>query len=267
MTYRLAFIGAGNMAEAIVRAALDRGVIGPGELIVADPSEERRALFAELGVAVTESNGDAIDQSEQVVLAVKPQTLPKVAAELGAHLTGRHVVISIMAGVRIAKLTEALGAHVTRLVRVMPNTPMMAGRGMSAIAAAPSARDGDDKLTMSLLSAGGEAVRVDESLMDAVTAVSGSGPAYVFYLAEAMQQAAEELGLGEQAPTLVSQTLLGAAHLLSQSEHDAAELRKRVTSPGGTTEAALKHMDAQHMSQTIVEAMKAAAKRSEELGG
>jgi len=201
-----------------------------------------------------------------VVLAVKPQALGDLAPELGAHLTGRHVVISIMAGVRLAKLTEALGAHVTRLVRVMPNTPMMVGQGMSAIAAAPSARPGDDKLAMQLLSAGGEAVRVDESMMDAVTAVSGSGPAYVFYLAEAMQNAAEELGLGEQAPTLVAQTLVGAAQLLAESEHSAAELRKRVTSPGGTTEAALKHMDEQQMERIIIEAVKAAAKRSEELG-
>ena len=266
MAYRLAFIGAGNMAEAIVRAALDRGVIAADELIMADPSADRRQLFADLGVAVTDSNGEAIAESEQVVLAFKPQTLGELAPELGACLSGRHVVISIMAGVRIAKLTEALGAHVTRLVRVMPNTPMMVGRGMSAIALAPSARSGDDKLAMQLLSAGGEAVRVDESMMDAVTAVSGSGPAYVFYLAEAMQRAAEELGLGEQAPTLVAQTLVGAAHLLAESEHGAAELRQRVTSPGGTTEAALQHMDEQQMSRTIVDAMKAAAKRSEELG-
>ncbi|MFW6059499.1 MAG: pyrroline-5-carboxylate reductase [Phycisphaeraceae bacterium] len=266
MGYRLAFIGAGNMAEAIARAALGRGVVQAEQVIAADPSEDRRALFAAMGVAVTDDNAAAVSQSEQVVLAVKPQTLPKVAQTLGAALTAEHVVISIMAGVRLAKLGEALGGHVQRLVRVMPNTPMLVGRGMSAIALGPGAREGDDELAMQVLSAGGEAVRVDESAMDAVTAVSGSGPAYVFYLAEAMERAARELGLGEHARTLVAQTLVGAAHLLAESEHEAAELRRRVASPGGTTEAALKYLDGADVSDAIVGAIKAAAARSEELG-
>ena len=266
MGYRLAFIGAGNMAEAIVRAALQQQAVRADELILADPSEQRRQLFADLGVTVTADNGEAIAPSEQVVLAVKPQTLPKVADELGAHLTADHVVISIMAGVRLAKLRQALGDHVRRLVRVMPNTPMLVGRGMSAIALGPDAQAGDDELAMMLLGAGGEAVRVDESAMDAVTAVSGSGPAYLFYLAEAMESAARELGLGDQSPKLVAQTLVGAAHLLQNADDDAATLRQRVASPGGTTEAALSHMDAHQMNQIIVNAIKAAAQRSEELG-
>lgn len=266
MGYRLAFIGAGNMAEAIVRAALNQHVLEAGQVIVTDPSADRRAVFTALGVAATEDNTEAVSQSEQVVLAVKPQTLPKIAPQLGDVLTKDHVVISIMAGVRLTKLREALGAHVTRLVRVMPNTPMLVGQGMSAIALGEQAQAGDDELAMQLLSAGGQAVRVDESAMDAVTAVSGSGPAYLFYLAEAMERAARELGLGDQSRLLVSQTLLGAAHLLSTSEHDAAELRRRVASPGGTTEAALNHLDAQGASEAIVGAIHAAAARSEELG-
>lgn len=268
MTYQLAFIGAGNMAEAIVRGALAQQVVAPERMIAADPSPQRREVFAQLGVVVTDDNGGAIRHSEQVVLAIKPQQFDPLAEELSRHLTADHVVISIMAGVRIAKLTEKLGERIGRIVRVMPNTPMMVGRGMSAIALAPDARRGDEALAMALCGAAGEAVCVDESLMDAVTAVSGSGPAYAFYLAEAMERAARELGLGEHARTLVAQTLVGAAHLLAEApeEDDAATLRRRVTSPGGTTEAALRHMEASGFEGMVVEAVRAAAARSAELG-
>ncbi|MFA9477165.1 pyrroline-5-carboxylate reductase [Phycisphaerales bacterium AB-hyl4] len=263
---RLAFVGAGNMAEAIARAAIDKGVLQPSQIVAADPSAERRDVFAGLGMHAVETLGEAVAASEQVMLSVKPQTLAKVAGELSAVLTDDHIVISIMAGLRAAKIEQAIGRSL-RVVRVMPNTPMLVGQGMSAIATGEHARAGDDELTMKLFAAGGRAIRVDESQMDGITAVSGSGPAYVFYLAEAMEQAARDLGLGEHAELLVAQTLQGAAKLLAESPDTAADLRRKVTSPGGTTEAAIKHLDEHSALDTIAAAVKAAAARSKELGG
>ncbi|MEM9296729.1 MAG: pyrroline-5-carboxylate reductase dimerization domain-containing protein [Planctomycetota bacterium] len=152
-----------------------------------------------------------------------------------------------------------------RLVRVMPNTPVMAGQGMSAIALGPHAKPGDDDLALRLFQAGGKAIRVNEADLDAVTAVSGSGPAYAFYLAEAIEQAAAELGLPDHARLLASQTLLGAATLLAQSGEDPADLRQRVTSPGGTTAAAIQSLDDDNVKNLIAKAVRAACDRSIEL--
>lgn len=270
--YTLGFIGAGNMAEAILRAALAKGVLEPERVAAFDPSPDRRRILAELGVAILEDNDSVATQSEQLLLAIKPQALAQVAPTLTGLIQPSQVIISILAGVSTARLARAIAgdsddAQSLRVIRVMPNTPMMVGQGMSAIALGPGAQAGDEALAMRLFSAGGRVIRVDESLMDAVTAVSGSGPAYVFYLAEAMERAAGELGLAEHARLLVSQTLLGAAMLLNESGQPPAELRRRVTSPGGTTEAAIKHLDASRAQQIIVEAIHAACRRSLELGG
>jgi len=273
-THTLAFIGAGNMAEAIARAAIDHGVVPADRLIAADPNPARREVFEALGIATTDDNAAAIASAEQVMLAVKPQALTAPDSALGGQLGGAlregQVVISIMAGITSARLAQALGKAVegVPIVRVMPNTPMLVGRGMAGVALGPGATPGDDELALRLLSAGdSKAIQVGESAIDAITAVSGSGPAYLFYLAEAMHRAAAELGLpDDQADTLVRQTILGAAELLSQSPDTAAELRRRVTSPGGTTEAAIKHLDAASARQAIVDALKAAESRSRELG-
>ena len=271
MQYQLGLIGAGNMAEAIIRAGIAADVLDPKRVIAADPTEQRRAVFAQMGVTVTEDNDAVIGQSEQIMLAVKPQTLPKIASHLTGQLQPSQIILSIMAGISTAKLASAIAgdtadAQAMRIVRIMPNTPMMVGQGMSAIATSAAAHEGDDDLAMQLFAAGGQAIRVDESLMDAITAVSGSGPAYVFYLAEAMETAASELGLGEHARKLVAQTLLGAAHLLCASPDTAAALRRKVTSPGGTTEAAINHMESQNVRSAIVAALHAADARSKELG-
>lgn len=267
MPHTLAFIGAGNMAEAIARAAIDSGVLPADRLIAADPSPQRREALAQLGVAVSESNADVIAASSQVMLAVKPQMMPAAAADLAGHLRDDQVVISIMAGVTTAKLAEAIGRP-ARIVRVMPNTPVQVGAGMAGVAMGAHAKAGDDELTMKIFSAAGKAMRVPEKMLDAVTAVSGSGPAYVFYLAEAMTRAARELGFSDvDADTLVRQTVLGAAKLLdAQPDISAAELRRRVTSPGGTTEAAVRHLDGNSTTAVVVNAVKAAHARSLELG-
>lgn len=266
MTHTLGFIGAGHMAEAIVRAAIDSGVVPADRIIASDRSAERRAVFAELGIETTDDNTKVIRESEQVLLAVKPQVMPEVAADFTRNMRDEQVVISIMAGLDSTKLEQTIGRE-TRIVRVMPNTPKMIGRGMAGVALGGHARPGDETLAMRLFTtANSEAVLVDESMIDAITAVSGSGPAYLFYLAEAMERAATDLGLADDARLLVAQTLHGAAELLVRSPDTAAELRRKVTSPGGTTEAAIRHLDSREVSDAIVDAIRTAERRAKELG-
>jgi pyrroline-5-carboxylate reductase len=266
MTYALGLIGGGNMAEAIARAAIAEGVLTADQMIVADPSQTRCDVLADIGMPIADENAQVIKQSEQVLLAVKPQMASAVTGDLAAHLRDDQIVISIMAGIGSVKLASAIG-KATRIVRVMPNTPLMANCGMAGVSLGQHAQPGDDDLTMHLFDAGGSrAIRVPEVSLDAITAISGSGPAYLFYLAEAMTRAAEQLGLGEHARTLVSQTLLGAARLLDESPDTPADLRRKVTSPGGTTQAAIQHMEQNQMQETIIAAIQAAEARSKELG-
>jgi len=266
MAYRLGFIGAGNMAEAIARAAIEKGVLRPEQMVAADPDEGRRGVFDALGVVTAAENKPVIQQSEQLMLAVKPQKMDAPAADIAAFGATDQILISIMAGIGTVKLAQAIGAS-RRIVRVMPNTPVMVGYGVAGIALGETAEPGDDELTVSLFSAGGKAVRLAETKLDAITAVCGSGPGYVFYLAEAMEDAARRLGLEEEAAELVAQTVLGGAHLLSESDESAATLRKKVMSPGGTTEAAIKHFEGEDVASSIVKAIQAAENRSRELGG
>lgn len=268
--YELGFLGAGNMAEAIARSAITRKLLRPEQMIAADISEARRQVFGLMGVSVAYNNADVIRQARQVLVAVKPQTFPQVAKELAEHAGEGQVILTIMAGVSTQRLAEAVTAaqgKSLRIVRIMPNTPLQIGFGMAGICLGKGGKPGDASLAMQLFGSGNDkAIMVDESKMDAITAVSGSGPAYLFYLAEAMQRAAEDLGLGEHAETLVKQTLLGAAHLLSESGEPAVSLRRRVTSPGGTTEAAIQVLDRAGAQELVVQALAAAARRSVELG-
>jgi pyrroline-5-carboxylate reductase len=260
---QLAIIGAGNMGGAIVRGALNRSVLSPNDLLVIDVSRERRGQFSELGCLVSDQPRDALT-SEQIILAVKPQSFPDLARTLG--MLGRAtVVISIMAGMSSTNIRSALGEN-ARVVRVMPNIPCQVGAGMSAIALGDGAHDGDETLARSLLEAIGKVIMVDEAHMHAVTAVSGSGPAYIFLLAEAMEQGGMQLGLSHgDARTLAIQTVLGAAMLLDQSDKTADELRQAVSSPGGTTAAAIEVMFERELPQIIIEAMAAARERGREL--
>jgi pyrroline-5-carboxylate reductase len=269
-TYTLGFLGAGNMAEAIARAAIKANILTAGQMIASDPSPQRRELFASLGIKAVESNAQVIAESNQVLIAVKPQTVGQLAADLAKHLRPDHVLISIMAGITSAKLSgliESAGKPGPfRVVRVMPNTPLMSGEGMAGVSLGQGASPGDEALAIRLFGSAGKAVLVKEDLIDGITAVSGSGPAYLFYLAEAMEQAARELGLAEHARLLTAQTLLGSAKLLLESNESPEELRRKVTSPNGTTHAAITHMDSQSVKQSIIDAIKAAEARSRELG-
>ncbi len=272
MRYELAFLGAGHMAEAIAKAAIQQRVLQAPQLIASDPNPQRRAVFTGLGIATASDNAQVIGQTKQVLVAVKPQVMAQAAADLGRFGSSDQVILSIMAGISIEKLSQAVVASQRidrpRVIRIMPNTPLQVGFGMTAIAPGPHTQPGDTELATCLFAAAGRVIQVDESKLDAVTAVSGSGPAYVFYLAEAMQRVADELGLGEHGDLLVGQTVLGAAHLMmaTSGQGGPAALRRKVTSPGGTTEAAIQSLEDQHAADIIAAAVRAAAERSAALG-
>ncbi|MFP4433671.1 MAG: pyrroline-5-carboxylate reductase [Phycisphaerae bacterium] len=263
--YQLGIIGAGNMAEAIVRGVLKAGVLPPDRIIAADPSEQRRAVFERIGTDVTDNNAAAA--APQVLLAVKPQMMDEVLPALAESIGTDALVISIAAGVKTASLDAALGGK-SRIVRVMPNTPMLVGAGVSALCPGPRATDNDLVWVEALLSASGCVLRVDESDMDAVTAVSGSGPAYFFYLVEAMIAAGVAEGLSPEAAALLAgATCRGAGEMLLAGDESAGTLRAKVTSPGGTTQRAIETMDAENVQTALTRAVRAAAQRSRELGG
>ncbi|MFI4859187.1 MAG: pyrroline-5-carboxylate reductase [Phycisphaerales bacterium JB063] len=264
MAHTLGFIGCGNMAQAIAHAAIRQGVVPAQDIIASNPSAPKRELFASWGCDTTDDNTQVIRSAKQIVLGVKPQVFPDVAPTLRNDLTDEHVLISVMAGLSGARIAELVGRP-CRVVRAMPNTPLRVGRGATGVARCDNARPGDEALAMKLFEAGGLAIAIGEEQINAVAAVSGSGPAYVFLLAEAMQQAAVELGLADHAEALVTQTLLGSAELLTDSDDDAPTLRRKVTSPKGTTEAAIRVMQDAGLSATVVQALKANVARSEQL--
>jgi pyrroline-5-carboxylate reductase len=256
---RLGIIGGGNMGQAIVRGAVRAKVLAPAEIIVAEIDSSRHAALRETGCQVTDDPVRAA-AAEQVMLAVKPQAFPVLARQL-APVIGSRIVISIMAGLQSSRLRHALGDQV-HVIRVMPNTPSQIGAGVSAIALGAGARTGDEQLAVAVFGAVGITVMLDEQHLHAVTAVSGSGPAYIFLLAEAMEAAARSLGLSaEVARVLVKQTVMGAGRLLSESPTSAMELRRAVTSPGGTTEAALRVFEQRGFQEMVIAALTAARDR------
>ena len=253
------------MATALIGGLLQKG-FKPGDLRVVEVMEDaRRRLQQQFGIgAIAALEGEIAEDA--VLLAVKPQHMRMVAQDLRARLRGQ-LVISIAAGIRTTDLARWLGGH-HRIVRVMPNTPALIRSGVSGLFATAAVAQADRDSAQSILGAVGGVVWVHgEPDIDAVTAISGSGPAYVFYFIEALEQAAAELGLtGVQAHDLAVQTFVGAAKLAAASHDPVAVLRARVTSKAGTTEAALNSMEANGIKRKIVEAVHAAARRSKELG-
>ncbi len=266
--YELGFIGAGNMAEALCKGVLSAQLIAAKKIIAGDVSEQRRRVFTrDLGVQAVNDNLLVATRAQTIVLAVKPQQMDGVLQQIGKSLTSDKLVISIAAGVKISRI-EGAAAPGCRVVRVMPNTPMLVGKGMAAICGGAKATKDDVETASQIFRCAAEVVTVDEAAMDAVTAVSGSGPAYFFYLVEAMTEAGVAEGLPRPlAERLAAGTLRGAGELLFKSEHSAAELRRKVTSPGGTTEAAIRSMEKSGVREALIEAVRAAAKRSMELSG
>jgi pyrroline-5-carboxylate reductase len=262
---KIAFIGGGNMAEALV-AGLIRSGHQASSLTVTDVRAERLAfLNKEYGVATSQDNSAAVAAADVVVLAVKPQQMQQVLSGLGSALRDDSTLISIAAGVEIKAMRSHLGRDDLQIVRVMPNTPALVGAGMSVLFS--SADESHRQRAEYVLAASGETAWVEnENHLHAVTAVSGSGPAYFFLLAEIMQATGEKLGLpAELAEKLASQTAAGAGKMLAESGRKAEELRHQVTSPGGTTQAALDAMYEHGLPGAIRAGVTAAAKRSKEL--
>lgn len=269
MAYELGLIGAGNMAEAIARGVVSSGLFKPTAILAADVSPQRRSLFADqLKIRAVEEAASVASQCQTLLLCVKPQQVPTVLPQLGEVAKPGTLFISIAAGISTAYIASSLGGRdAWRVVRAMPNTPMLVGKGMVAIAAGAKATAADLAVARRIFASAAEVIELREELIDAVTAVSGSGPAYFFFLVEQMVKAGVELGLTpEQAHKLASQTALGAATMLTTSTDSPAELRRKVTSPGGTTHAAITKMEAGNFPQVVVDAVKAAAIRSRELG-
>ncbi len=260
MSTTLSVIGAGNMARAIIRGAIDGQVLLPSHIFVADPSEEARAIFAELGCSVVEDASE-LSETTHCLLAVKPQIFPLVADEVNAN-----IVYSIMAGIPISQIQEITGKQ--SIVRVMPNLPCQLGLGAAGLSCASEVKSGDAMLAYDLFNAIGIVEEVDESLMDAVTAVSGSGPAYIFLLAEAMIKGGVEAGLSQETVnSLVRQTIRGAAEMLTVDKGTSPkDMRVAVTSKGGTTHAAIESMKESGVLEGISNGVIAARDRGAELG-
>lgn len=261
-------IGGGNMARAILTRALDQGQIEPGSLTVVEPDTEKRAFFESLGakgLASVDAIRDRLTPDVALMLAIKPQVLPQIEKSLAeSRFSG--LVISILAGTTSDRVRSALGGG-CGVVRVMPNTPAQIGMGVSAICVGAGAGERDFLVAKAIFEGVGDVVRVDESLMDAVTAVSGSGPAYVFLLAQAMIEGA--IGVGLDAVTarrLVLGTIRGGAEMLVRTEDTPEELRRAVTSPKGTTEAAIGVMEEAGLRGIVARGVRAARDRGRQLG-
>ncbi|MDE1168483.1 MAG: pyrroline-5-carboxylate reductase [Pseudomonas sp.] len=262
---RIAFIGAGNMAASLIGGLRAQG-LAASQLCASDPGAEQRAkVAAEHGIELFADNADAVAGADVVVLAVKPQAMKAVCEALRPHLKAEQLVVSIAAGITCASMNTWLGP--LPIVRCMPNTPALLRQGVSGLYATAQVSAEQRQQAEQLLSAVGIVAWLEqEQQLDAVTAVSGSGPAYFFLLIEAMTAAGEKLGLPrETAAKLTLQTALGAAHMAVSSDVDAAELRRRVTSPAGTTEAAIKSFQANGFEALVEKALGAAAHRSAEM--
>ncbi|MBP7275638.1 MAG: pyrroline-5-carboxylate reductase [Kiritimatiellae bacterium] len=262
----LAVAGAGNMAEALVGGWVQRGVFRAEDIRVSDAQPDRSRRLAERwGARAANGNADAAAGARICLIAVKPQHVAAVLKDLREVPDAERWILSIAAGVTTRAIERGLEGT-PRVVRAMPNTPALVGKGMSVISGGAHATEADLAMAETMLSAVGAVLRAEEADMDAVTAVSGSGPAYVFYLAEMLEEAARSLGLpSDTARELVARTIEGAAAMMRQTGDAPDQLRHRVTSPGGTTEAALRHLDAQHMREIWTEAVRRAHARAVEI--
>ena len=263
---RIAFVGAGNMGEAILRAILDKKVAKADDVVASDVSKERRSyLSRQYGVTVESDNRRAVENAESVVLAVKPTTLPKVTAELKGLLQPEQTVISIVAGASAASISKALSHQA--VIRAMPNMPAQIGEGVTVWTAASGIKEKHRKRARSILSAMGiEVFMSDEKHIDMATAVSGSGPGYVFLIIESLIDASVHIGLPrEVAQELVLETISGATHLIQKSGKHPAELRNMVASPGGTTVEGLLQLEEGGLRALLAQAVIAGYEKAKAL--
>ncbi len=268
LAIKIGLIGAGRMATALGRGFVGATLTPPSSLLASDPHEATRAAFEREipGAKVVAENGPEFSGCDVVILAVKPQQMATALAQLRGVVRADALVVSIAAGVTLARLAEGLSVG-QRIVRVMPNTPCLIGRGASAYSLGPTATAVDGQLVAQLLSAVGVAQEVPETQLDAVTGLSGSGPAYVYTMIEFLAEGGVEVGLpAELAATLAAHTVAGAAEMVLATGETPAVLRDRVTSPGGTTLAGLKALEENGFHSAVLAAVRAATLRSAELG-
>ncbi|HEX4129523.1 MAG TPA: pyrroline-5-carboxylate reductase [Pirellulales bacterium] len=261
------FIGTGRMATALARGFVNAGLVSGSAIVGSDSQQAAAVQFAQAtGARILHDNAAVAAAANVLFLSVKPQQLAAVLDDLGGRLNERHLVVSIVAGVSLAQLAKGLGPT-PRLVRVMPNTPCLVGQGASGYCLGPGATTDDDALVGRLLEAVGRAYRLDEKLMDAVTGLSGSGPAYAFIIIEALADGGVRMGLPRPvAQALAAQTVLGAAQMvLDTGEHPAA-LKDQVASPGGTTIAGLAALETGGLRASLIAAVEAATLRAQQLG-
>lgn len=264
---RWGFLGAGKMAGALIQGLIRAGMASPPLIWASDPHEPaREATAIASGITVTDDNRAVVQRSDVLVLAVKPQTMSQVLAEIQSVMTRDHLVISVAAGVTLDALATGLGPD-CRLVRVMPNTPALVGEGAAGYCLGPNAHAGDEVTVRACLEAVGLAFRVPEALLDAVTGLGGSGPAFVYLMIEALSDGGVKMGLPRDvATTLAAQTVRGAARMVLETGLHPGVLKDQVTSPGGTTIAGLHALERGGVRAALIDAVEAATQRSEQLG-
>lgn len=265
---RIGFVGAGNMAEALMRGLLHpSGVVAPDHVCASDVSKERLAFLRDkYGITTCQTNVEVVKSSEIIILAVKPQIIQAVLQEIVAHVDEKELIISIAAGVKIDVIQAVL--EPTRVVRVMPNIAALVHAAITALSPGKYATEDDVKITSEIFNAVGETVVVEEKLMDAVTGLSGSGPAYIFHIINALADAGVKVGFSrEVALKLARQTVFGSAKMAIETGEHPMKMRDMVTSPGGTSIAGIHVFEQEGLTATIMNAVEAATRRSQELGG
>ena len=264
---KIAFLGGGNMAEALIKGLISAGTAKPGRILVTDISADRLAhLKQTYGIVTQETNLSAAREAEVLIVSVKPQVVDRVLAEISSVVDERRLVISIAAGIPLARLEKALreGSHV---IRVMPNTPALVLAGAAALSGGKHATADDLALAQSIFTSVGRAVIIEEKLMDAVTGLSGSGPAYVFMIIDALSDAGVKAGIPRTlALELAAQTVYGSAKMVLETKEHPAKLRDMVTSPGGTTIEGLHALEKGGFRAALMNAVEAATERSRDLG-
>ena len=270
MSFRktIGFIGSGRMATALARGCVQSGLVPSDHLLAADPSEAACASFAEKvpQAGLVASNAAVLSKADVAVLAVKPQMMPDVLAEISDHIQKDHLIVSIAAGVTLQWLESQLPVN-SRVIRVMPNTPCLIGLGASCFSRGNSASREDGQVVQQILESVGLAYEIEEPLLDAVTGLSGSGPAFVYRFIESLAEGGSSMGLpGDLAMELAAQTTRGAAEMVLTTGQSPAKLREQVTSPGGTTLAGLETLEKLHGAEAIRAAVESATRRSQELG-
>jgi pyrroline-5-carboxylate reductase len=264
---RLGFIGAGNMAEAIAKGLLDTGAVGAGQIIASDVDDGRRQLMVDrYGITITADNDRVVIAADIVILAIKPQVVATVLGDIGPAAGPDKLVLSIVAGLTVATMASFFPKG-ARLIRTIPNTPVFVQEGMVAIAVGDTATPEDYRTAEAIFSPVAKTLRLEEKLMDAALGVSGSGPAYVFMMIDALADGGVKMGLPRPiALTLAAQTLLGGAKMCLESGRHPGELKDMVASPGGTTIAALHTLETMGLRGALISAVEAATMRSEALG-